>query len=179
MSLDKLDTKSLIGLLRPAQIVTIAAFFVTLVTGAFGFGFWAGETKEAASHGITKIDLATAKTTILGLNASVDDKHKDAALMQTKIRFLDLLTRWYETRQEYEKAAASEDKQGARSASDKHGKVTQNLRNFVLKLDERSRTGDAQQAVQANLGKGIAPTLFFVRDKTTYHLPKAPFATLD
>ena len=102
MSVDKLYTKSLIGLLRPAQIVTIAALFVTLVTGAFGFGFWAGETKEATSHSITMIelsraanDLAGAESKIEELNASVDTKHKDAAFMQTKIRFLAILTLWY------------------------------------------------------------------------------------
>ena len=182
MDIEKLDLKTLTGLLRPGQITAIAAFLVTLTTGAFGFGFWMGESLEATAHSATKLavqraedDAARAKSEIEALTAAAEDMRGDAAFLQTKLRLLELLTLWHQTRQEVERTPP-DDQETFSAAIDKFDAVSENLVQFVLQGVERSEAGTAEPALRARLGKGVAPTMYFEKDQTAYRLPPELFS---
>jgi hypothetical protein len=167
--LSKASLGKIAALLTPTQIIAIAAFLVTLVSGSFGFGFWLAARLGEVDAAAIKTELAQLKGKAAQAQAQLADAEQKAELLRVKERLLGLMSLYYVYR---ERAAAP-------NATDEDRKNYTEVRlNLFKEVMERARPGQpGQPTVKIRVGKGIQPSLTFESDQSTWPLPPELFAT--
>jgi hypothetical protein len=147
----KISMGQLFDSLTPAQLVAIVSVALSVVGGAFGFGY--GARGYLADNQI----------------ASVAHTEDTLALLRLKERILGLVNAYYDYR----------GRVTSRDATDQDradlAQVEKNLFETVIAFTKQGLPG-AGPKVRVRLGKGIHPSLTFEDDQTTYPLPVQLFA---
>ena len=171
--LSKKGIGELLGSLTAGQLVAAVTVAAALVTSSFGFGVWLGQTWERTGHERTKLALDRAEDKVAGLETELERVTADQAFLQTKNRFLGLLVLWHDARAKMEEGDPSPE------LEERFDELSRNLFDFVMEVVDQSRSGTAEPAIRAHLGKGIEPTIRFERDGSTFPLPQRLFATAE
>jgi len=159
----------IISSLKPAQLIAIGAFVLTLLSGSFGFGLWlSARLGEADSAGL-KSQIAELQAKAAKAESQAAALEQAAEVMRVKERILGLLALYYTYRERALAAdATDEDRQ-------KHQEAGRNLFQEVM---ARARPGGRDQpTVKLRVGKGVKPSVTFESDQTTWPLPPELFAT--
>jgi hypothetical protein len=161
----------LAGALKPAQIIAIGVFLVTLVSGSFGFGFWLSARLGEVDSAALKSEVAALKGKAAQAEGRIAALEQSAEVMRVKERILGLLALYYTYRERAAAAdATDEDRQ-------KHEEARRNLFREVMDRARPGAPGGEQPSVKLRVGKGTRPSLTFESDQTTWPLPPEVFAT--
>ena len=161
--IEKKSIRELIGMLRPTQAVAVGTVLVSLLTGAFTFGFW-------SKSQLAKVTESKLQVEITDLTDQAKKTGEEIGILRLKERIIGLLALYYVYRDRAGRDDATDDDQKA------FKETAQNLFRTVMRYSDRTLDTGAEPSLRIRVAKGIRPSVRFEFDQTEWPLPEELFA---